>query len=686
MTRKDRVWKALQHHQPDFIPFQVDFTQQEHDRVADFLRDPAFEPKIGGHIERANFSGPMGPETERPGFFRDDFGVIWNKTGVDRDIGMMDELLIKEPDISTYRFPELDEAAAHAKFRSLVENGRDTFKIGRLSMALYERAWSLRGMENLLCDMLQEPAFVDALLEKITDYTVRIIDIGLSYPEIDGFYFGDDWGQQTPGLIMGRRSWQRFLKPHLKRMYGRIKSKGRFVIQHSCGNILELYPELIEIGLDVHNTFQPGDLRHREGEEGVRKRPRLVGRHQHPEASSLRDPGESQGRDHPHHADRGRRGRLHRGADSLHPRRRARRERPGNGRRVHAPGKVPGLRMGMAQRTIVASAPAKVILLGGKGVNWGFPALVAAVGIRTICTLHAAGGEGYRFTYGERNESGDAAALASFKARVQALREAKDHGGITAIARSDFFAPVRNVLAHVVERTRVLGFDIEWTSDIPVGSGLGSGAAAAASLAAAAFRAGGASPEPRDLAWVAWQADVIAHGGLGTGLDSGACSLGGIVRYTLKDGPSRLPGEASLPLVVGDTLLRASTATSNTASRNWLDEHPMRFHLLEEMGILVDQAQAAIIASDLPRLGHLMNLNQLIKEKLGLSVPKTEELIEAALGAGALGAKISGKGMGGIIVALAGPGKQQEVARAIEAAGRQGNRTRDRCQRCNDRN
>jgi len=69
------------------------------------------------------------------------------------------------------------------------------------------------------------------------------------------------------------------------------------------------------------------------------------------------------------------------------------------------------------------------------------------------------------------------------------------------------------------------------------------------------------------------------------------------------------------------------------------------------------------------RLGHLMNLNQLIKEKLGMSVPKIEMLIEAALGAGALGAKISGKGGGGIIVALSETGKQQAVARAIEAAG-----------------
>jgi uroporphyrinogen decarboxylase len=257
MTRRERVKKAIAHRKTDFIPYQVDFTQQEHDQVAAFLHDPDFEPKIGGHIERALFSGPFGPETEKPGFFRDDFGVIWNKTGVDRDIGMMDELLIKEPDVRTFHFPVLDETQAHKRFQALINNGEDTFKIGRIAMALFERAWSLRGMENLLCDMLQEPAFVDELLEKITDYNLRIIDIGLSYDEIDGFYFGDDWGQQMPGLIMGHKSWRRFLRPHLKKMYGRIKAKNRCVIQHSCGNILELYPDLIEIGLDVHNTFQP---------------------------------------------------------------------------------------------------------------------------------------------------------------------------------------------------------------------------------------------------------------------------------------------------------------------------------------------------------------------------------------------------------------------------------------------
>jgi len=324
----------------------------------------------------------------------------------------------------------------------------------------------------------------------------------------------------------------------------------------------------------------------------------------------------------------------------------------------------------MSRDTIVASAPAKVILLGGKGVNYGFPALVAAVGLRTTCTLRPAGpDDAYRLTSGDRTETGDRASLRAFKARVDALREGKRHDDISALARQDFFAPTRYVLSHLAERTGLLGFEVSWTSEIPVGSGLGSGAAASASLVAAALRAAGATATPREVAWLAWQGDVIAHGGLGTGLDSGASALGGMVRYSLGDGPMRVTVPVPPPLVIGDTLLRASTAASNIASRNWLAEHPMRMHLMAEMGMLVGQAEAALRAGDLATLGHLMNLNHLIKEKLGMSVPKIEQLIEAALGAGALGAKISGKGGGGIIVSVAEAGKRAAVAAAIEAAG-----------------
>jgi len=327
----------------------------------------------------------------------------------------------------------------------------------------------------------------------------------------------------------------------------------------------------------------------------------------------------------------------------------------------------------MSVKVVRASAPAKVILLGGKGVNWGYPALVSAVGMRCYCTAAASSDtDRYRFSFEGRTEEGSLADVQKFKQSIDELRREKYYDKVAETAIGDFFAPVRYVLGHVTETTQRLGLDISWESEIPAGSGLGSGAAASASMVVAAMHLLGHKVEPKQVAWLAWQGDIIAHGGVGTGLDSGASALGGIVRYSLKDGPNAVQVGTKVPLVVGDTLIRASTATSNTASRNWIAEHPMRMHLLEEMGMLVDQAQEALLANELQTVGHMMNLCHLIKEKLGMSIPKIETLIEAALGAGALGAKISGKGGGGIIVALTKPGEEEAVARAIDAAGGRG--------------
>ena len=68
--------------------------------------------------------------------------------------------------------------------------------------------------------------------------------------------FGDDWGQQR-GLIMGPVLWREFIKPRIAALYGLVKAKGKRVFIHSCGKVAELLPDLIEIGVDVFNPFQP---------------------------------------------------------------------------------------------------------------------------------------------------------------------------------------------------------------------------------------------------------------------------------------------------------------------------------------------------------------------------------------------------------------------------------------------
>jgi len=120
---------------------------------------------------------------------------------------------------------------------------------------MFERAWSLCGMENFLAYMIEEPGFVHQLLDAICDYNLKVIEIANEYA-FDGFYIGDDWGQQK-GLIMGPRFWREFIKPRIKRIYESAKKGGKFIIQHSCGDNNEILSDLIEIGLDCYQTFQP---------------------------------------------------------------------------------------------------------------------------------------------------------------------------------------------------------------------------------------------------------------------------------------------------------------------------------------------------------------------------------------------------------------------------------------------
>jgi mevalonate kinase len=339
--------------------------------------------------------------------------------------------------------------------------------------------------------------------------------------------------------------------------------------------------------------------------------------------------------------------------------------------------------------TIVTSAPAKIILFGEHGVNRQQPALATAVDLRLFCRVKLRADDRYLFRSGSREEATDRAGLLAFKAKIDALREVVPPAGPPSVPprggeergaealdeirrqAQDFFAPTRYVLAHVVERVGGPGLEVEWRSTLPIGAGLGSGAAASAALALAAWKAAGYRPEPGEVAFMAWQGDIIAHGGVASGLDSGACALGGLTRYTLAAGPELLPRQAqsSLPIVIGDTLVQANTAEVNTHVRTWLTAHPARRHLFAEMGLLVQHALAALAADDLTAVGHLMNLNQLLLEKLGVSCPEIERLVEAALSVGALGAKLSGSGGGGIIIALTEPGRQSAVAEAIETAG-----------------
>jgi len=251
MTPRQRVLRALAH--DDALPWQIDLTSAFAEKLCQ--RTGCEDPEIylGNHLVRAKYKAnqklPDGQE-------RDLFGVIWKTDPGGGDVGIVSGFPMRETtSLKDYSLPEVRHDFASELCDRLEKREGDRFTMFSLTMCFFERAWSLRGMENILMDMAADEAFAQELFERIEAHHMELLDAVLDR-EFDGVYLGDDWGQQQ-GLIMGPRMWRKYIKPAFARMFDKIKRKGKFVCLHSCGDNREIFPDLVDMGLDIYNTLQP---------------------------------------------------------------------------------------------------------------------------------------------------------------------------------------------------------------------------------------------------------------------------------------------------------------------------------------------------------------------------------------------------------------------------------------------
>ncbi len=253
MEKREVVRMVLEGKKPPYVPWSYKFTHEPLKTLEKYFNTDDLEKEVDNHIVRVGsdigFFEDIGNE-----HFKDVFGVIWDRT-VDKDIGVHVNCLIPEPTMEDYVFPDPLDPRFYANIEEQLAKYPDSFRVFEMGFSLFERAWTLHGMENLMINMYEEPEFVHELFEAIGDYNLKMIDEALKY-DIDAVYFGDDWGKQS-GLIMGPKLWHEFLYPQIKRMYARVREAGKFVMIHSCGDVDELFPSLIEAGLNCFNPFQP---------------------------------------------------------------------------------------------------------------------------------------------------------------------------------------------------------------------------------------------------------------------------------------------------------------------------------------------------------------------------------------------------------------------------------------------
>jgi uroporphyrinogen decarboxylase len=253
MSKRDIVKQALAGKPVPYVPWAFGFTQEAYSKLAEHYGTNDLEDTFQNHIltvaDTYGFFTDVGQSR-----FRDIFGVVWDRS-VDKDIGVVRGQVLPEPTLKGYAFPDPCDPQLYRDIEPLIARYNDRFRVFNIGFSLYERAWALRGMVDLMMDFLDHPQFVHELMQTIADYNIEIVRQASRY-DIDAIYFGDDWGQQH-GLIMGYRTWRTFIYPALKRMYGAAHDAGKYVFIHSCGDVDELFEDLIGAGLNCFNPFQP---------------------------------------------------------------------------------------------------------------------------------------------------------------------------------------------------------------------------------------------------------------------------------------------------------------------------------------------------------------------------------------------------------------------------------------------
>ncbi|MFH1225136.1 MAG: mevalonate kinase [Candidatus Diapherotrites archaeon] len=245
--------------------------------------------------------------------------------------------------------------------------------------------------------------------------------------------------------------------------------------------------------------------------------------------------------------------------------------------------------------------------------------------------------------------------------------------------RGEYEALIENVLAFMGVKEQVR---ITLGGTLVAASGVGASAACATALARAIddeFKMGRNNEKINEAAY---EGEKGPHG-TPSGIDNTAAVYGGMIVFRKgadggKNEMEKLKMEKPVEIVLGNSGRTSSTKEVIADVRRLKDEKPNETaKVFDEYEKIAEEAKKALLASDFKKVGGLMNKNHGLLQKITVSCDELDEMVGAARGAGALGAKLTGTGRGGLMVALT-PGKdlQGKVAEAIEKLGYSSVKTR----------
>ena len=274
MTSKERVATALEHREPDWVPIDYWAVPEVTEQLQKYLGLTRYEELLKHlNVDFRVFPGPryIGPEfrTHPDGSVEDIWGVPRQTVNYEGGRGSYTHVTVpplstmdtvqqieryeKWPSPDWWDYASVAADGAPVPGYCVVNKGDRLDRTAQLKPAMY-----LRGVDQILMDLILNPKLVHAIVGQISEYFLeynrRVFEAADS--GIDIFMMGDDFGTQT-GLMMDLRTWRRFFKDNFRRyidLAHRYKIK---VMHHTCGSVKELIPEFIDCGLDILQSLQP---------------------------------------------------------------------------------------------------------------------------------------------------------------------------------------------------------------------------------------------------------------------------------------------------------------------------------------------------------------------------------------------------------------------------------------------
>jgi len=277
MNHRERVETALNHETPDRCPMQISFTPEFAQRLREEMHtdNPRLHnPHGGGNtygLERSldedlllTSVGWANSYYSSSEAYTDEWGIGWDlkeystKYGKGTYTEITTHPLADDKAVASYRPPDPNRPDLYEDARETIRQfGKEYWIVGVTVCTIFETAWALRGLDQMMIDFVLNPELADEILDIPFKYHLaaakKMVELG-----VDMIWTGDDVGTQQ-SMLISPELWRRFLKPRMAEFISEVKkiNHGVQVAYHSDGMVEPIIPELIEIGLDVLNPVQP---------------------------------------------------------------------------------------------------------------------------------------------------------------------------------------------------------------------------------------------------------------------------------------------------------------------------------------------------------------------------------------------------------------------------------------------